>query len=216
VITNVRTFHPRRSRPSTGAKYALEHLVHKYLMPIGDWNFDELAPDHRIVIEIGSGMGEAALAYAQANPADFLVCLEVHTPGVGSMIFKADEAGIKNIKVVVRDALEVIAESIADNSVDEFRIWFPDPWRKQKHHHRRIIHPEIVDFLLTKLKSGGRFHTITDWPDYGVQMERVLAATTQLQVTKLAQRPDWRPITKFERRAQEAGRSIHEFLCVKK
>lgn len=94
-------------------------------MPSGDWNFDELAPDHRIVIEIGSGMGEAALAYAQTNPADFLVCLEVHTPGVGSMIFKADEAGIKNIKVVVRDALEVIAESIADNSVDEFRIWFP-------------------------------------------------------------------------------------------
>jgi tRNA (guanine-N7-)-methyltransferase len=216
VLNDLRTFHPRRSRPSTGAKYALENLLPDYLMPAGSWNFSEIAPGKRVVIEIGSGMGEAALALAQQNPDDFIVCLEVHTPGVGSLIFKAHEAGIKNIKVVVKDALEVIAESVPDNSVAEFRIWFPDPWRKTKHHRRRIIQPDIVEFLLTKLNSGGILHTITDWPDYGIQMQRVLTATNDLSVSKLATPPSWRPTTKFERRALEAGRSIHEFICTKK
>ena len=216
MFNEIRTFHPRRSRPSTGAKYALENLLAKYEMPNGVWDLQAIAPGKRIVIEIGSGMGEAALALAAAEPNDFLICLEVHTPGVGSLIYKADQQNLTNIRVVTRDALEVIAESVKDQSVDEFRIWFPDPWRKTKHHRRRIIQPDFVEFLLTKLKSGGTFHTITDWPDYGVQMRKVLTNEPNLVVTELDQRPSWRPQTKFERRAIEAGRSIHEFVGVKK
>lgn len=185
-------------------------------MPGGVWDFAAIAPGKRIVIEIGSGMGEAALALAAAKPNDLLICLEVHTPGVGSLIYKADQQNLTNIRVVVRDALEVIAESVKDQSIDEFRIWFPDPWRKTKHHRRRIIQPDFVEFLLTKLKSGGTFHTITDWPDYGVQIRKVLTNEPNLMVTELNQRPSWRPQTKFERRAIEAGRSIHEFVGVKK
>lgn len=216
MFNEIRTFHPRRSRPSTGAKYALENLLVKYEMPNGVWDLQAIAPGKRIVIEIGSGMGEAALALAAAEPNDFLICLEVHTPGVGSLIYKADQQNLTNIRVVTRDALEVIAESVKVQSVDEFRIWFPDPWRKTKHHRRRIIQPDFVEFLLTKLKSGGTFHTITDWPDYGVQMRKVLTNEPNLVVTELDQRPSWRPQTKFERRAIEAGRSIHEFVGVKK
>lgn len=216
MLNDLRTFHPRRSRPSTGAKFALEHLLKNYEMPNGTWNFEQLAPDKRIVVEIGSGMGEAALALAAARPSDFIVCLEVHTPGVGSLIYKADEAKLSNIKVVIRDALDVLNESATDESIDEFRIWFPDPWRKTRHHRRRIIQPEILDFLITKLKPGGILHTITDWDDYGVQMRKVLQSTAELEVTELSDRPKWRPVTKFERRALEAGRSIHEFIAVKK
>lgn len=185
-------------------------------MPPGPWNFADLAPGKRVVIEIGSGMGEAALALAGANPNDFLVCLEVHTPGVGNMIFKAEQAGINNLKVVVKDALDVIDECVADLAIDEFRIWFPDPWRKTRHHRRRIIQPEIVEFLLTKLKPGGTLHTITDWPDYAIQMRKVLFAIAELEVVELDAAPSWRPQTKFERRALDAGRSIHEFIAVKK
>lgn len=216
MLNDLRTFHPRRSRPSTGAKYALEHLLPQYEMPSTPWDFNQLAPSKRIVIEIGSGMGEAALALAATNPNDFLICLEVHTPGVGSLIYKAAEAELTNIKVVIKDALDVINELVPDDSVAEFRIWFPDPWRKTRHHRRRIIQPEIVDFLLTKLKPGGIFHTITDWDDYGVQMRKVLSNTDGLIVSELVERPTWRPVTKFERRALDAGRSIHEFIGVKK
>lgn len=185
-------------------------------MPTGIWNFDLLAPQKRIVIEIGSGMGEAALVLSQQRSNEFLVCLEVHTPGIGSMIYKAEQLGITNLRIVIKDALEVIEESVVKETVDEFRIWFPDPWRKTRHHRRRIIQPEIVEFLMTKLKPGGVLHTITDWPDYAIQMERVLTGTTGLSVSKLSSRPEWRPQTKFERRALEAGRSIHEFIGVKK
>lgn len=216
MLNDLRTFHPRRSRPSTGAKYALEHLIPKYAMPTGVWDFDQLAPQKRIVIEIGSGMGEAALALSQQRSNEFLICLEVHTPGVGSMIYKAEQLRITNLRIVIKDALEVIEESVMNETVDEFRIWFPDPWRKTRHHRRRIIQPEIAEFLMTKLKSGGILHTITDWPDYAIQMERVLTGTTGLSVSKLSSRPEWRPQTKFERRALEAGRSIHEFIGVKK
>ncbi len=216
MLNDLRTFHPRRSRPSTGAKYALEHLLPQYEMPSTPWDFNQLAPSKRIVIEIGSGMGEAALALAATNPNDFLICLEVHTPGVGSLIYKAAEAELTTIKVVIKDALDVINELVPDESVAEFRIWFPDPWRKTRHHRRRIIQPEIVDFLLTKLKPGGIFHTITDWDGYGVQMRKVLSNTDGLIVSELVERPTWRPVTKFERRALDAGRSIHEFIGVKK
>lgn len=216
MLSDIRTFHPRRSRPSTGAKYALENLLGKYEMPAGSWNFAEIAPGKRIIIEIGSGMGEAALALTQARPDEFLICLEVHTPGIGSMVYKAEQLGIENLRIVVRDALDVISESVADQSVDEFRIWFPDPWRKTKHHRRRIIRPEIVEFLMDKLKPGGKMHTITDWPDYAKQMERVLSTTANLDLEIVANRPTWRPETKFERRALEVGRSIHEFIGIKK
>lgn len=216
MLNDLRTFHPRRSRPSTGAKYALANLMHLYQMPNEHWDFNQIAPGKKVVIEIGSGMGEAALALASANPLDYLICLEVHTPGIGSLIYKAHEAGLTNLKVVIRDALEVLNDCVPENSVDEFRIWFPDPWRKTKHHRRRIIQPEIVDFLLSKLKSGGVLHTVTDWEDYALQMRRVLFSTPGLEMSELAERPNWRPVTKFERRALEAGRSIHEFIGVKK
>lgn len=216
MLNNLRTFHPRRSRPSSGAKYALANLLTTYELPIEKWDFALLAPNKKVVIEIGSGMGEAALLMAQQRPDEFLICLEVHTPGVGSLIYKAEELGITNIKVVVKDALDVIEECVADSSVSEFRIWFPDPWRKTKHHRRRIIQPEIVEFLITKLKADGKIHTITDWPDYARQMERVLGNIAGLNLIKLDARPDWRPITKFERRALTDGRSIHEFIASKK
>jgi tRNA (guanine-N7-)-methyltransferase len=216
MFNQIRTFHPRRSRPSTGAKYALANLIDEYLMPETGWNFEHLAKDKKIVIEIGSGMGEAALDLAQQRPNDFIVCIDVHTPGIGSLVYKAHELGLKNIRVVIRDALDVLTECVSNDSVDEFRIWFPDPWRKTKHHRRRIIQPEIVEFLLAKLKNGGVLHTITDWPDYALQMQRVLSSTPGLAVTQLAERPSWRPITKFERRALVEGRSIHEFIGLKK
>ena len=216
IVSHIRTFHPRRSRPSTSATFALQNYLDEFLMPPGVWDFQSIYPHHQVILEIGSGMGEAALEFAQKNPDVLLICVEVHTPGVGSLIAKAKESGLPNIRVVVRDAIEVLKDCVPSESLDELRIWFPDPWRKTKHQNRRIISDQFLGLFINKLKVGGRIHTITDWEHYGKQMALVLAQDSRIDCVELVARPNWRPITKFERRGIADGRPIREFIASKK
>ena len=168
------------------------------------------------VLEIGFGNGEALRYAAQHDKARDLIGIEVHAPGVGRLLnaLAQDEAG--NVRLYHHDAVEVLRNEIADGSLDEIRIYFPDPWHKKRHNKRRLVQPEFATLLATKLASGGRLHLATDWQDYAEQMWDVLDATPGL-VNRAGprgsvERPQWRPQTHFETRGQKLGHGVWDLL----
>jgi tRNA (guanine-N7-)-methyltransferase len=170
-----------------------------------------------LVIEIGCGMGEAMLAMAAADPERDYLGVDVHTPGLGAMLARAERDGIGNVAVARGDAVELLLHGIRPGSLDAINVFFPDPWPKARHHKRRIIRPEIVALMRDRLRPGGVLHTATDWVHYAEQMLDVLAADPGLCNTAdgYAPRPGDRPLTKFERRGIAAGRSIHDLVFVR-
>lgn len=168
------------------------------------------------VLEIGFGNGEA-LRYAAAHgPARDLIGIEVHAPGVGRLLNALAGDDARNVRVYHHDAVEVLRHEIADRSLDEIRIYFPDPWHKKRHHKRRLVQPEFANLLVSKLAAGGRLHLATDWQDYAEQMWDVLDATPGL-VNRAGPRgsvprPEWRPQTHFETRGQKLGHGVWDLL----
>ena len=168
------------------------------------------------VLEIGFGNGEA-LRFAGQNDKDRdLIGIEVHAPGVGRLLnaLAADDAD--NVKVYHHDAVEVLTHEVADGSLDEIRIYFPDPWHKKRHNKRRLLQPAFAALLVKKLAAGGRLHLATDWQDYAEQMWDVLDATDGI-VNRAGERgsvprPDWRPQTHFETRGQKLGHGVWDLL----
>jgi tRNA (guanine-N7-)-methyltransferase len=175
--------------------------------------FDREAP---LVLEIGFGMGDSLLQMAEAEPDKNFIGIEVHPPGVGRLINNAGKAGLKNLKVYMADAIDVLNDCIADGSLDRFQLYFPDPWHKKKHHKRRIVQPEFVRLLCSKLKPGGLIHLATDWQEYAEHMLEVMEAEAQLENTsgkgEFSPRPEFRPQTKFERRGERLGHGVWDLL----
>jgi tRNA (guanine-N7-)-methyltransferase len=173
--------------------------------------------DSRKILEIGFGMGDATAQIAQTLPdADFLA-VEVHTPGVGSLLKHMEELALTNIRIIQHDAVEVIQNMLADASLDGVHIFFPDPWHKKRHHKRRLIQAEFVKLLCSKLKIGGYLHVATDWQEYAEWVLEVLHAEPQLQNTaeNYAEKPSYRPLTKFEDRGIKLGHGVWDlmFIC---
>jgi tRNA (guanine-N7-)-methyltransferase len=170
-----------------------------------------------LVIEIGCGMGEATLAMAAADPGRDYLGIDVHTPGLGAMLARAEIDGIRNLAVARGDAVELLRHGIRSSSLDAIHVFFPDPWPKARHHKRRIIRPEIVALMRDRLRPGGVLHAATDWVHYAEQMLDVLMADPGLGNTAdgYALRPAGRPPTKFERRGIAAGRAIHDLVFVR-
>jgi len=168
------------------------------------------------VLEVGFGNGEALRFAAGQDPDRDLVGIEVHAPGVGRLLnaLAADEAS--NVRVYHHDAVEVLQHEIADASVDEVRIYFPDPWHKKRHNKRRLVQPGLAALLVRKLATGGRLHLATDWHDYAEQMWDVLDATPGLRNRAgprgSVPRPAWRPQTHFETRGQKLGHGVWDLL----
>ncbi len=168
------------------------------------------------VLEVGFGNGEALRFAAGQDPDRDLVGIEVHAPGVGRLLnaLAADEAS--NVRVYHHDAVEVLQHEIADASVDEVRIYFPDPWHKKRHNKRRLVQPGLAALLVRKLATGGRLHLATDWHDYAEQMGDVLDATPGLcnraGPRGHVPRPPWRPQTHFETRGQKLGHGVWDLL----
>jgi tRNA (guanine-N7-)-methyltransferase len=168
------------------------------------------------VLEVGFGNGEALRFAARQDPNRDLVGIEVHAPGVGRLLnaLAADEAS--NVRVYHHDAVEVLQHEIADASLDEVRIYFPDPWHKKRHNKRRLVQPELAALLVRKLAAGGRLHLATDWHDYAEQMWDVLDATPGLRNRAGPRghvpRPPWRPQTHFETRGQQLGHGVWDLL----
>ena len=168
------------------------------------------------ILEIGFGNGEAFRFSAQRDLARDHIGIEVHAPGVGRLLnaLATDDAG--NAKLYHHDAVEVLEHEIADGSLDEIRIYFPDPWHKKRHHKRRLVNSEFATLLVSKLAADGRLHLATDWQDYAEQMWDVLDATSGIANRAGARgtvpRPDWRPQTHFETRGQKLGHGVWDLL----
>jgi tRNA (guanine-N7-)-methyltransferase len=156
-------------------------------------------------LEIGFGNGEALLEMAAANPDRDHLGIEVHRPGVGRLLMGIEAQGLRNIRVICDDAVDVLRDSIADAAFDHICLYFADPWPKKKHHKRRIVQPAFVDLLRRRLKPGGRYHMATDWSPYAEHMREVMAAASGWEAA-----PDGgeRPQTHFERRGERLGHAV--------
>lgn len=170
------------------------------------------------ILEIGFGMGETTAAIAAAHPEIDYLGIEVHTPGVGSLLKLIGERGLSNLRLIQHDAVEVLNGMIAPASLDGAHIFFPDPWPKKRHHKRRLVQPDFVALLASRIKPGGYVHLATDWEEYAEQMLSVLSAEPQLENTAAgyAPRPDYRPQTKFETRGLKLGHGVRDIVFRKK
>ncbi len=171
-----------------------------------------------VILEIGFGMGKTTADIAEAHPGHDYLGVEVHTPGVGSLLKEIQVRKLSNIRIIQHDAVEVLNHMLADNSLAGIHVYFPDPWPKKRHHKRRLIQPELVALLAQKLAPGGYLHCATDWEDYALQMLDVLSGERILKNSAdgFAPRPEWRPITKFEQRGLNLGHGVWDVLFEKK
>ena len=144
-----------------------------------DWDCS-FAVAGRRVLEIGFGMGDSLVAMADQNPQDRYLGIEVHRPGVGKLLSEVDKLGIKNLKVFAEDAVQVLEEAIPQESIDLLQIFFPDQWHKKRHHKRRLIQPDFVELLVSRLSAAGHLHLATDWQPYAEHMMEVLSANALL------------------------------------
>lgn len=167
-------------------------------------------PVQRVVLDIGFGYGDALLALAAARPTDGVIGVEVHTPGIANVLAGVDEAGLRNVRVVEGDVTEFV-QRLADSSLDEVRIWFPDPWVKRKQHRRRLVSEEFVGVLVERLHIGGTLHVATDVADYAAHVVNVVAAHGAL-CGGVVPRPSWRPETSYERRGRAQGRTAIDVI----
>jgi tRNA (guanine-N7-)-methyltransferase len=190
--------------PRLGIPYRAEPLNFRDI-------FGRAAP---VVLEIGSGMGETTARIARENPGTDYLAIEVHAPGVGSLLKTLGEDGSANVRVVQHDAVDVLREMIPTASLAGIHVFFPDPWPKKRHHKRRLIQPAFVALAAGKLVPGGYFHVATDWQDYAEHVLAVLAATPGLRNTAetFAPRPATRPETKFERRGLKLGHGVWDLV----
>ena len=170
--------------------------------------------DSKKILEIGFGMGETTAKIAQILPECDFLAVEVHTPGVGALLKLIEETELTNIRIIQRDVVEVLQNMLADASLDGVHIFFPDPWHKARHHKRRLIQAEFVKLLCRKLKVGGYLHVATDWQEYAEWVLEVLNAEAQLQNTaeNYAEKPSYRPLTKFENRGLKLGHGVWDMV----
>lgn len=221
----IRSFVVRAGRMGTGQVRALSELGPQFVLPYraeaADWSahFGRQAPR---ILEIGFGMGQATAEIALNRAEVDFIGVEVHEPGVGALLKLIGERGIPNIRILQHDAVEVLEHMIAPASLAGVHVFFPDPWHKKRHHKRRLIQPPLVRLLASRLAPAGVLHCATDWEPYAHQMLEVLSAEPALHNTAqpapgaasagFAQRPDYRPLTKFEQRGLRLGHGVWDLV----
>jgi len=223
-LRKIRSFVRRDSRITDTQKLAIELLFPKFGIPFQNEliDFKKLFErDAPTILEIGFGSGHSLLETAIANPATNFIGIETHQPGVGSLLLGISRHQLTNLKVFYADAVEVLKNGIANKSLQAIQIFFPDPWPKRKHHKRRLIQPEFVELLVSKLIPTGEIHLATDWEHYAHHMMLVLSSNQSLQnvsgTNQYAVRSNGRPIiTKFEERGRESGRVIWELQFIRR
>lgn len=216
----IRSFVLRQGRISVAQQRAFETLW-------SQWGIDfstqtallQQLPDffdgsHPLVLEIGFGMGETTATIAQRLPDTNFLAVDVHRPGVGSLLKRIAETGVKNIRVLRHDAVEVVDALLLPGTLDGVHLFFPDPWPKKRHHKRRLVQPAFVELLASRLKPGGYLHMATDWEDYARHMLQVLQAESTLRNCSEAfsARPEYRPLTKFEQRGLRLGHGVWDLI----
>ncbi len=222
VMRRVRSFVLREGRLTDGQRKALDTLWPRYGLEQAQGTLDaevEFGRNAARVLEIGYGMGQSLASMAEADPDKDFIGIEVHRPGVGALLLEIQERGLDNLRSYCDDAVDILKCCIPDGSLDRVQLYFPDPWHKKKHHKRRIVQPDWVTLVNTKLRPGGVLHVATDWQDYAEHMRAVMAASAGFVNTagegRFAERPAWRPETKFERRGAGLGHGVWDLLFEK-
>lgn len=231
----IRSFVRRCGRTTSGQAKALGDIGPKFVVPYQATAIDIVAAyaddtaatsqnhihSRPLLLEIGFGMGEATAHIAALMPEKNFLCCEVHQPGVGALLKRIDEQGLRNIRIVAHDAVEVIDNMLSPQSLDGVHIFFPDPWHKKRHNKRRLIQPALVAMLAAHLKPGGYLHCATDWQAYAEQMLEVLSADPLLknaaaqahpELAGYAPKPAYRPLTKFENRGLKLGHGVWDLV----
>ncbi|SDF55230.1 tRNA (guanine-N7-)-methyltransferase [Lentzea fradiae] len=218
---SVVSFVQRGERMTVGQERAWETYWEKMgndvkSLPEGPVDFDSwFGRSAPVLLEIGSGMGETTSQLVAAAPELNYVAVEVYKPGLAQLLLRAEHlGGLDNLRVLRGDAVDLLTDHIAPASLHGVRIFFPDPWPKKKHHKRRLVQPEFVSLLASRLEPGGVLHLATDWEHYADQMLEVCSGERLLTnvFDGWAPRPDWRPVTKFEQRAVNEGRVSHDLM----
>lgn len=216
VRREIRSFVRREGRITSSQKDALENLWPRYGMDAPEQSstldlatlFGRTAP---VVFEIGFGAGDALLFRAERAPEQDFIGVEVHRPGVGRVLNRAEKLGLNNLRVASHNAVEVLRDWLAPESLDELILEFPDPWHKSRHHKRRIVQPAFAALVASRLKPGGLFRLATDWVPYAEHMREVLDASTDFEGGEVP-RPESRPITRFEARGERLGHAMCDLL----
>lgn len=219
----IRSFVKREGKLTTGQQNAIDELWQDYGVDLGkdSINFETLfgraAPT---IMEIGFGNGLSLAEMALAAPETNFLGVEVHKPGVGSLLVQVKKYDLKNVRVCGEDAVELLKQ-IPENSIDRLQIFFPDPWHKKRHHKRRLIKTAFVEEVVKRLRKGGHLHVATDWENYAEHVMEVLVVNPDLQnqseqANGFSPKPDYRPETKYERRGLNLGHGVWDLVFAKK
>ncbi|MBP6495179.1 MAG: tRNA (guanosine(46)-N7)-methyltransferase TrmB [Psychrobacter sp.] len=232
-IRIVNTFMKRRTHMNKNAELALTapEFAH-YLVnnSFGDGNLEGIndlrvlfvdlpnGSEAPLTLEIGFGLGDSFIEMAAAEPSRNFVGIEVHEPGIGKCAYMAGTQNLSNVKIINGDAIQLLKQ-LPENHIDRIQLYFPDPWQKKRHHKRRFVSSERMAIVTRSLKQGGWFHTATDWEHYAFWMVEVLdgfaGLTNQAGAGKFTDRPDFRPMTKFERRGLASGHGVWDLIYLK-
>ena len=197
------------ARDTLWAKFGIE--FQESLLDLSS-SFEKSQP---VVMEIGYGMGEATWQIAKANPNTNYLGVEVHMPGVGKLMAKLNEYELTNVKLIERDVFEVFHYMIADGALDGVHLYFPDPWPKKRHFKRRIVNQRFISEVAQKLKPGGYLHIATDWVPYAEWITEQFNETS-LFTGGVIDRPDSRPLTRFEGQGITKDHAVNDFMYFKK
>ena len=229
----IKSFVKREGRMTLGQKQAYEVMMPEYGVHYKKEMLDFNAlfgNQNPVCLEIGFGMGSSLAAQAQMYPDRNYIGIEVHKPGVGALLLRMQEQQLTNIRVMSHDAVEVLENMIADNSLSLIQLYFPDPWHKRKHHKRRIVQVYFVKRLFSKLRLGGHFHMATDWQDYAKYMLKIMLESIRIhqdqnealvwgncsESNDYIPKPEDRPSTKFQKRGERLGHGVWDLMFDKR
>lgn len=217
-LRKVRSFVLRPGRLTASQQQALDKLWPIIGIDKGDSSLDYAAlfgNTKPVTLEIGYGMGGSLAVMAQADPERNFIGIEVHPPGIGNLLKLIEEHDIKNLRLMDDDAVEILKNRVPDQSLERVHLYFPDPWPKKKHHKRRIVQPDFVKLIAQKLAPNGVFHMATDWEEYAIHMAELMEAAEDFVSTAdtpYIDRPDFRPLTKFENRGLKLGHGVWDLI----
>ena len=214
----IRSYILRQGRITAAQTKAIQENLKKHAIVFENQlvNFNDVFKNssRELILEIGFGMGTSTAEIAKANPNKNYLAIEVHSPGVGNLIKLVQENHIFNLKIIQHDAVEVLNAMIKNDSLDGIHIFFPDPWPKKRHHKRRLIQENFLKLMAQKIKQSGYLHIATDWEDYALWIIDLLDKETLLQKTSedFFEKPDYRPLTKYENRGIKLGYKVWDMI----